>query len=129
MALLMGMARASGRPELHDGIGRLAFMCGSLALAMFLYRVFHLRDGAFTGDLNREGWVMRTRNLWFKALVAIPTLLAGLAAAGYFATAGELQSRLFTSGWIVMVVLIVFYVQDSHPGSNQYGPNPKEVTA
>lgn len=25
-------------------------------------------------------------------------------------------------GWIV---LIVFYVQDSQPGSNQYGPNPK----
>lgn len=27
------------------------------------------------------------------------------------------------------IVLLVFYVQDSHPGSNQYGPNPKEVAA
>jgi uncharacterized membrane protein YhaH (DUF805 family) len=24
------------------------------------------------------------------------------------------------------IVLLVFFVQDSQPGSNQYGPNPKE---
>lgn len=29
-------------------------------------------------------------------------------------------------GWIV---LLVFVVQDSHPGQNQYGANPKEVTS
>jgi len=28
-------------------------------------------------------------------------------------------------GWIV---LVVFYVQDSQPGTNQYGPNPKFAT-
>lgn len=42
------------------------------------------------------------------------------------------------SGWwlliafvplIGVIVLIVFYVQDSQPGDNQYGPNPKEVIA
>ena len=39
------------------------------------------------------------------------------------------------SGWWILIglvplvgpiVLIVFYVTDSQPGSNQYGPNPKE---
>jgi uncharacterized membrane protein YhaH (DUF805 family) len=29
-------------------------------------------------------------------------------------------------GWIV---LIVFFVQDSQPGDNQFGPNPKAVVA
>jgi len=29
-------------------------------------------------------------------------------------------------GWIV---LLVFLVQDSHPGQNQYGDNPKEATS
>jgi uncharacterized membrane protein YhaH (DUF805 family) len=42
------------------------------------------------------------------------------------------------SGWwlllcliplIGMVVLLIFMVQDSKPGQNQYGPNPKETTA
>jgi uncharacterized membrane protein YhaH (DUF805 family) len=39
------------------------------------------------------------------------------------------------SGWwmlisflplIGLIVLIIFFVQDSQPGTNQYGPNPKE---
>ena len=29
-------------------------------------------------------------------------------------------------GWIA---LLVFYVQDSQPGQNQYGSNPKEITS
>lgn len=42
------------------------------------------------------------------------------------------------SGWwwflcliplIGAIVLIIFYVQDSQPGDNAYGPNPKGVTA
>ena len=42
------------------------------------------------------------------------------------------------SGWwmlisflplIGLIVLIVFFVQDSQPSSNQYGPNPKESPA
>ena len=42
------------------------------------------------------------------------------------------------SGWWILIglvplvgpiVLLVFFVQDSQPGSNQYGPNPKESTA
>ena len=42
------------------------------------------------------------------------------------------------SGWwlligliplIGIIILIVFYVQDSHPGDNAWGPNPKAVMA
>jgi len=42
------------------------------------------------------------------------------------------------SGWWLLIglipligaiVLVVFMVQDSKPGENQYGPNPKEATA
>jgi len=42
------------------------------------------------------------------------------------------------SGWwlliglvplIGIIVLIIFYVQDSNPGENQYGPNPKAAAA
>ena len=30
-------------------------------------------------------------------------------------------------GFFVAAVLLVFYVQDSQPGENAYGPNPKEA--
>ncbi len=104
------MTDASGRPELVDGIGRLGFIIGSLALALFLHRVFRSRDRAWTYGSGRNSWVMRTRNVWSAALVAIPLLLAALSAVGYYATARELQDRFFTSGWIVLVVVIVFFV-------------------
>lgn len=109
-ALLMGMTDASGRPDLIDGIGRLAFMLGSLALAAFLYRVFRSHGGALAGGLKRGGWAMRTRRVWTGAIVALPLLLVGLAGAGYYATARELQSRLFSSGWVALAVIIAFFV-------------------
>jgi len=42
-----------------------------------------------------------------------------------------------TGWWILIglvpligfIVLLIFYVQDSQPGTNAYGPNPKEATA
>jgi uncharacterized membrane protein YhaH (DUF805 family) len=42
------------------------------------------------------------------------------------------------SGWWILIglvpligniILLVFMVQDSNPGENQYGPNPKDATA
>ena len=30
---------------------------------------------------------------------------------------------------IGLIVLLIFFVQDSKPGDNEYGPNPKEQTA
>src|SRR5574337_927956 len=109
-ALLSAMASASGRPDLADGIGRLAFLAGSLALALFLHRAFRPRRSALPVRLRPSGWAARTRGVWSRALVAIPLLLAGLAATGYYATARELQGRLFTSGWIILAVGIVFFV-------------------
>lgn len=109
-AFLSAMAIASGRPDLVNGIGRLGFLIGSLAIALFLHRVFRPHGGALTGGRGRGGWGVRTRKVWSNVLVAIPLLLAVLSAVGYYVTARELQGRLFTSGWVVLVVVIVFFV-------------------
>lgn len=109
-ALLAGLSAASGRSELVDGFGRLGFMIGSLALALFLHRVFRPRGGALSSGLMRDGWALRTRPVWSNLLVAVPLLLAVLAALGYVVTARELQGRLFTSGWIILAVVIAFSV-------------------
>ena len=77
---------------------------------MFAYRVFRVRGGALTVGLDQSGWAMRTRRVWCDVLVAIPLLLSLLAGVGYFVTARELQGRLFTSGWIILAVIIVFSV-------------------
>lgn len=109
-AFLTGMTNAADDPELPDGLGRLGFLIGSLALTLFLYRAFKPRGGALTGNIERSGLVWRTRWVWFWGLVAVPTLLAALALAGYYVTASDLQGRLFTSGWILLAVVIAFDV-------------------
>ena len=63
-------------------------------------------------------------------LYTLAVLLPGLAVA-----ARRLHDT-GRSGWLLLlalipligaIILIVFYVQDSKPGPNKYGPNPKET--
>lgn len=107
-AFLKGMADSEGTTALVEGIGRLGFMIGSLGLAAFMYRVFRPRDGALTSGLDRDKFIWRTRHIWFWGLVAVPLVLAVLSAIGYFATASQLQARLFTTGWIFLLIVIVY---------------------
>ena len=105
-SFLKGMADSVASTELVEGIGRLGFMIGSLGLALFMYRVFRPHDGALTGRLDHGRFVWRTRHIWFWALVVVPLVLALLSAIGYYATASQLQARLFTTGWIALLILI-----------------------
>ena len=108
--LVTGMANASGDAELIDGLGRLSFLLGSLALGLFLYRVFKPNGGVHGGTRARQGKTRRLPLLLSRVLIAVPLLLAALASMGYYATARELQARIFTSGWILLAVSIVYYV-------------------
>ena len=63
-----------------------------------------------SGAAARQGWRRHLPLLGSRVLVAAPLLLAALAGMGYYATARELQARLFTSGWMVLAVTILYYV-------------------
>lgn len=108
--LVTGMTNASGDPELIDGLGRLSFLLGSLSLGLFLYRVFRPNGGVHAGTQVREGKPRRLALLLSRVLIAVPVLLAALAGMGYYATARELQARMFTSSWILLAVAIVYYI-------------------
>ncbi|MBX3698890.1 MAG: mechanosensitive ion channel [Dokdonella sp.] len=107
---LSGVARTSGDPVLNDGLGRLGVLIISLALAVFTHRVFRPSGGAMTGSLDRSGLLWRTRHLWYWALIATPLVLAGIAMAGYAVSAGELQARMITSGWVLLAIIIAFQI-------------------
>ena len=109
-AMLTAMTAASGNPELIDGIGRVGFLLGSLALAMFIYRLLRPHKGALGRLLKGTSWVGRAPVRGLRVLVAVPLLLAAQASMGYYDTARELQGRLFTSGWILLLVVIVYHV-------------------
>jgi len=95
----------------------------------------------FTGRARRE-------EFWLFALVSfvISFVLSFLGPLGILYSLGVMVPSLAVgarrlhdtgrSGWwqligiiplVGVIVLIVFAVQDSQPGANQFGPNPKSV--
>lgn len=93
---------------LRGGLGRLAFIIGSFGLAVFAYRVLHPRRGAFADFIDPDGWIWGSRSIWFSLAVVAPAALGLLAAWGYFRTASQVQSRLFTTAWVALVGLIFY---------------------
>ncbi len=73
-----------------------------------------------------------------EGVIGLPAVLSGLYGLAVLLPAiGVAIRRLHDTGragwWILMcfvpivgfIVLVIFYAQDSQPGSNQYGANPK----
>ncbi len=107
---LGGVAQVSDAPLYADGIGRLGLLMISIALAIFAHQVFRPNGGAMMGILERHGLIWRTRLIWYGVLVLTPLLLAGVAMVGYSVSAIELQGRLITSAWVVLLIVIVFQI-------------------
>lgn len=104
---MTALASVSDDPVFVDGLGRLGLLIISVALALFTYRVFRPNGGAMTRSLDQRGLLWRTRYLWFGVLVSTPLFLAGVALAGYTASASELQGRMITSAWVLLLIIIV----------------------
>ncbi|HET9033715.1 MAG TPA: mechanosensitive ion channel domain-containing protein [Dokdonella sp.] len=107
---LIGVARASEEPIYAEGIGRLGLLISSVALAIFSHRMFSPRRGTLTKSLEPQGLLWRTRFIWHAVLVLTPLLLAGIAMAGYSVSASELQGRMITSAWVLLLVIIMFQI-------------------
>jgi len=103
----------------------------------------------FTGRARREEfWMFFLFNFIAAAIFAALDALLGVeflsllySLAVLLPTIGVSIRRLHDTGrsgwWILLnlipligfIVLLVFFVQDSQPGSNEHGPNPKGIEA
>lgn len=110
----------------------------------------------FTGRARRkEFWMFVLFNIIFSIVASMVDNMAGLAdpMTGYGPISGLYSLAVLLpglavsarrlhdtgrSGWLLLlalipligaIVLIVFFAQDSKPGPNRYGPNPKEEAA
>jgi potassium efflux system protein len=107
-AFLVAAAAAAADPQHHTGLGRLAFLVGSIGVAVFVYRAIHPQRGATAEFLALHGRAWRLRRVWFPLLFAAPLLLAAAAAYGYYETAISVQARLFTTGWLAVVGVVLY---------------------
>jgi potassium-dependent mechanosensitive channel len=91
-----------------DSLGRLAFVVGELALALFLALVFR-PSGPTLGpffEANADSWLVRFRHVWVGIAVVTPLVLAGLALRGFYFTATSLDERLKASLGLVLGLLL-----------------------
>jgi potassium efflux system protein len=106
-AFIFASAMASGLTELRYGLAMLAFIIGSIGIALFSYQFFQPKSGVATSIVG-ETPVSVLTVLAFPIVVAAPLLIGLLPLFGFFDTAVELQSRLFSSG-ILLVFAAVAY--------------------
>ena len=117
---------------------------------MYWYFEALKKYAVFAGRARRkEYWMFVLFNLIITLLLGMiegvagsPGVIGGLYSLAVLVPSIAVSVRrlhdIGRSGWwmficlvpvIGVIVLIVFAVQDSQPGNNQYGPNPKESTA
>jgi potassium efflux system protein len=107
-AMVTASCDAAGDEVNRQGLGRLAFIVGSAGLTIFMARVFRPGSGVFSGLLARDGWGWRLRKLWYWMLVLLPGALTIAAAAGYYYTATQVQSRFFASGALALAGVVLY---------------------
>ncbi|HET19916.1 MAG TPA: hypothetical protein ENO16_04840, partial [Chromatiales bacterium] len=107
---LAAIAIAMDAEAMRDGAGRLAFMLALVMKAVMFGRLLHPRSGVmlYWRMTHVRHWSARLAPLWFMLGVGLPILFAGLAAVGYFYSAGVLTQKLVTSLWVALG-LLVFY--------------------
>lgn len=106
-AFIFASAIASGLNELRYGLAILAFIIGSIGIAVFSYQFFQPKNGVATSIVG-ETPVSVLTILAFPIVVAAPLFIGLLPLFGFFDTAVELQARLFSSG-ILLVFAAVAY--------------------
>lgn len=106
-AFIFASAMASGLTELRYGLAILAFIIGSIGIAVFSYQFFQPKNGV-AASIVGETPVSVLTILAFPIVVAAPLFIGLLPLFGFFDTAVELQSRLFSSA-ILLVFAAVAY--------------------
>ena len=101
---------ASGvHPDLHRGIGTLAFVAASVGLALFAWRLLDPRRGTLVVALGRGAGSVPL-GLACLVLVAAPLGVGLLPLAGWLDAGVELQSRVFRSAVALLGTVVVYGV-------------------
>ena len=110
VAFILGAISVSSAQNLRDGLGRLAFFVGALAVSIYVARVTGPRRGIFAERLTPGGALWVTRVLWHSLLWMTPLAIAGLALAGYYDGAAQIQTSLILSVAIAVGAFLVYNV-------------------
>lgn len=110
VAFLLGMIHVSSAQYLRDGLGRLAFLAGGIAVSAFFWRILHPRRGILAERLVPGNAIWMTRYLWYALLILTPLAISGLALWGYYDGASQIQAGLILTVAIIFAAFIAYNV-------------------
>ena len=94
---------------LAGGFSRLFFAIAMAALAWFFGRILGPRRGVLRDyyTANRGNPLVWFRYFWFALGLALPVMLAVLAAVGYIYTAVQFGARLVDTLWLFVAIMLI----------------------
>ena len=109
MGFIVVTVQGKSDPAYTDSLGRLALV--ALMAGFFLWAARILR---FSGEIfamltrrRREGWLVRSRFIWYPLAVGVPLVLAFLAVLGYYYSAFALYLRLVETIALLIGLILV----------------------
>ena len=110
-ALTFIIALLYSTDEVHriDLLERCLFLLAMGLMAYLLARILHPQNGLFADYIVRNGssWTAHTRHVWYWLAVGVPIVLAVATVQGYYYTALQLSSSVYTTlVWLLGIGLI-----------------------
>lgn len=107
LGITLALGQASGS-NFEDGLSRLVFLGLCAAVALVLVRLFRPGHSVLEEHFKRsQSMLQHTHRAWYSLLLALPLLLAGLAALGYYYTAQELFDRVSHSFGLLLLLMVI----------------------
>jgi len=93
----------------YNSAGRLFFMFGLLALALFLLILLSPTGTLMKPYLKQRhgGWMERLRYVWYPLCFCLPVVFAVLAGMGYFYAARQLSEKLVITIILILLAIMV----------------------
>jgi potassium efflux system protein len=93
----------------YNSAGRLFFMFGLLALALFLFILLSPTGTLMKPYLKQRhgGWMERLRYVWYPLCFCLPVVFAILAGMGYFYAARQLSEKLIVTIILILLAIMV----------------------
>ena len=109
-AVFIMTSTLASRFSVHsDSIGRLALIFLLLAITLFFGVLLKPSSGILSTVMTHhpEGRLRKLRYIWYPTIIALPLVIIGFAAAGYYLSALELEQKFIISLRLVFVVIII----------------------
>ncbi|MDY0169708.1 MAG: mechanosensitive ion channel [Thermoguttaceae bacterium] len=85
-------------------LGRVSFILVMSVCSFFVWRSLRAAGGVYKHIVasGQGEWLLRLRLVWYPMAVALPLVLAVLAATGYYYTAQQLAQRMIATAYILL---------------------------